>query len=175
MTSDPGLAPGVNKNEDSNTPGEPVEDHHTKLTRNLNELLQELRVMQTGVQILTGFLLTLPFTGKFGEIDTQEQVVYLATLAASVVTTALIVSPVAFHRTLFRQGEREWIVESANHAARFGLAGLGTTMTGVVWVVFDVVVGAPTSYIAAGVTAALFIVLWGILPAVRRSRFGDED
>lgn len=174
MTSDPGLAPGVDKNEDRNTPGEPDEDHHTKLTRNLNELLQELRVMQTGVQILTGFLLTLPFTGKFGEIDTQEQIVYLATLAASVVTTALIVSPVAFHRTLFRQGEREWIVESANHAARFGLAGLGVTMTGVVWLVFDVVIGAPTSFIAAGLSTVLFVLLWGILPAIRRSRAGDD-
>jgi hypothetical protein len=173
MTSDPGLAPGADKNKESDNPGEPVEDEHTRLTRNLNELLQELRVMQTGVQILTGFLLTLPFTGKFGELNTSEQFVYLATLAASVVTTALIVSPVAFHRNLFRQGEREWIVESANHAARYGLAGLGLTMTGVVWLVFDVVVGAPTSYVAAGLTALLFAVLWGILPAVRRARFGD--
>lgn len=174
MTSDPGLAPGADKNQNDKS-GEPAEDKHTMLTRNLNELLQELRVMQTGVQILTGFLLTLPFTGKFAELNTSEKLVYLATLAASVVTTALIVSPVAFHRTLFRQGEREWIVESANHAARFGLAGLGVTMTGVVWLVFDVVVGAPTSYIAAGISAALFIVLWGILPAVRRSRFGDDN
>jgi hypothetical protein len=173
MTSDPGLAPGTDKNQDSAKPGEPNEDEHTKLTRNLNELLQELRVMQTGVQILTGFLLTLPFTSKFGELNTSEQYVYLTTLAASVVTTALIVSPVAFHRNLFRQGEREWIVESANHAARYGLAGLGLTMTGVVWLVFDVVVGAPTSYIASGLTAGLFIVLWGVLPAIRRSRFGD--
>lgn len=172
MTSDPGLAPGADKNQEGTKPGEPNEDEHTKLTRNLNELLQELRVMQTGVQILTGFLLTLPFTSKFGELNTSEQYVYLTTLAASVVTTALIVSPVAFHRNLFRQGEREWIVESANHAARYGLAGLGLTMTGVVWLVFDVVVGAPTSYIASGLTAGLFIVLWGVLPAVRRSRFG---
>ena len=174
MTSDPGLTPGMSTDEGGG-PGEPDEDKHTRLTRNLNELLQELRVMQTGVQILTGFLLTLPFTGKFAELNTSEQLVYLATLAASVVTTALIVSPVAFHRTLFRQGEREWIVESANHAARFGLAGLAVTMTGVVWLVFDVVIGAPTSYIAAGISAALFIVLWGILPAVRRSRFGDDN
>ena len=173
MTSDPGLAPGTDKNQDSTKPGEPNEDEHTKLTRNLNELLQELRVMQTGVQILTGFLLTLPFTSKFVELNTSEQYVYRTTLASSVVTTALIVSPVAFHRNLFRQGEREWIVESANHAARYGLAGLGLTMSGVVWLVFDVVVGAPTSYIASGLTAGLFIVLWGLLPAIRRSRFGD--
>lgn len=174
MTSDPGLAPGANKDQDSTTPGEPNEDEHTKLTRNLNELLQELRVMQTGVQILTGFLLTLPFTSRFSEINPQEKVVYLATLAASVVTTALIVSPVAFHRNLFRQGEREWIVESANHAARYGLIGLALTMSGVVWLVFDVVAGAPLSHIVTAATATLFLVLWGILPAVRRARFGES-
>ena len=171
MTSDPGLTPGMSTDEGSG-PGEPDEDKHTRLTRNLNELLQELRVMQTGVQILTGFLLTIPFTGRFRELNADEQYVYLATLASSVVTTALIVAPVAFHRTLFRQGEREWIVESANKAARYGLIGLATTMTGVVWVVFDVVLGSPVSHVAAAVTAALFALLWGILPAVRRRGLG---
>lgn len=167
MASDPGLAPGVSK--DDNRAGEPDEDKHTRLTRNLNELLQELRVMQTGVQILTGFLLTVPFTTRFSELNNSEKYVYLATLAASVVTTALIVAPVAFHRTLFRQGEREWIVESANSAARFGLTGLGLTMAGVVWLVFDVVIGAPASYIASGASLVLFALLWGILPVIRRS------
>ena len=167
MTSDPGLTPGMSTDE-GNGPGEPEEDLHTRLTRNLNELLQELRVMQTGVQILTGFLLTVPFTGRFRELNADERYVYLATLAASVITTALIVAPVAFHRTLFRRGEREWIVESANKAARYGLIGLATTMTGVVWVVFDVVLGSPISHVAAGITAALFSLLWGILPSIRR-------
>jgi hypothetical protein len=167
MTSDPGLTPGMSTDEGGG-PTEPHENQHTRLTRNLNELLQELRVMQTGVQILTGFLLTIPFTGRFRELSAGEQYVYLATLAASVVTTALIVAPVAFHRTLFRQGERRWIVESANKAARYGLMGLASTMTGVVWVVFDVVVGSPVSHVAAATTVALFALLWGILPAVRR-------
>lgn len=171
MTSDPAFPPGVSTDEGGGT-GEPREDMHTKLTRNLNELLQELRVMQTGVQILTGFLLTVPFTGRFRELDSTEQYVYLATLAASVVTTALIVAPVAFHRTLFRRGERRWIVESANKAARYGLMGLAVTMTGVVWVVFDVVLGAPASHVAAGTTVSLFALLWGILPAVRRRGLG---
>lgn len=167
MTSDPGLTPGMSTDEQA-SPGEPHEDEHTRLTRNLNELLQELRVMQTGVQILTGFLLTVPFTGRFRELNASEQYVYLATLAASVVTTALIVAPVAFHRTLFRRGERKWIVESANRSARYGLTGLALTMTGVVWVVFDVVLGPPISHVAAGVTILVFAVLWGILPVVRR-------
>ncbi len=167
MASDPGLPPGMSTDE-QDPPGEPDEDLHTRLTRNLNELLQELRVMQTGVQILTGFLLTVPFTGRFHEIDASEKYVYLATLSASVVTTALVVAPVAFHRTLFRRGERRWIVESANRSARYGLSGLALTMTGVVWLVFDVVLGSPVSHVAAAVTAAAFALLWGVLPAVRR-------
>jgi hypothetical protein len=167
MTSDPELTPGMSAGANGG-PDDPRENEHTQLTRNLNELLQELRVMQTGVQILTGFLLTVPFTGRFRELSATEQYVYLATLAASVITTSLIVAPVAFHRTLFRQGERRWIVESANKAARYGLMGLAATMTGVVWVVFNVVVGSPVSHVAAALTVTLFALLWGILPAVRR-------
>lgn len=149
------------------------EDEHEKLTRNLNELLQELRVMQTGVQILTGFLLTVPFTDKFGDLDTFQKTVYLGVLCGSVLATGLIVAPVAFHRTLFRQGEREWIVEAANNAARHGLIALAATTAGVVWLVFDVVVGGPVSHIAALTAISVFALLWGVLPALRRRRYGD--
>lgn len=152
--------------------GYEAEDKHEMLTRNLNELLQELRVMQTGVQILTGFLLTVPFTTRFSEINASEKWVYLSVLAGSVIATGLIVAPVAFHRALFRQGEREWIVESANRAARGGLAMLALTMAGVVWLVFDLVIGAPASHFAAGFSGLLFLVLWGVLPLVSRRRFG---
>lgn len=156
--------------ESGDVPGEPEEDKHTRLTRNLNELLQELRVMQTGAQILTGFLLTIPFTSRFSEIDRAEKWVYLGVLSTSVVATALIVAPVAFHRALFRQGEREWIVEAAHGAARNGLVALALTMAGVVWLVFDVVLGAPVSHIMAGLTLGLFATLWGVLPIIRRHK-----
>src|SRR5918999_5561437 len=73
-----------------------------RLTRNLNELLQELRVTQTGVQILTGFLLTLPFTQRFPDLDQVQKMAYLGVLVGSVLATGLIVAPVAFHRVLFR-------------------------------------------------------------------------
>jgi len=88
-----------------------------------------------------------------------------------VLATGLIVAPVAFHRTLFRQGERKWIVEAVNNSARQGLVALALTTAGVVWLVFDVVIGRPASYIAAGVAIALFAVLWGVLPILRHRRF----
>jgi hypothetical protein len=148
------------------------ENKAKRLTRNLNELLQELRVMQTGVQILTGFLLTVPFTSRFPDLETHQKWVYLGVLSSSVVATGLIVAPVAFHRFLFRQGERRWIVEAAHNAARHGLIALAVTMAGVIWLVFDVVVGAPASLLAAASTIVLFALLWVVLPAVRRRRYG---
>jgi hypothetical protein len=153
-------------------PGPGDEDEHEKLTRNLNELLQELRVMQTGVQILTGFLLTVPFTTRFDDLDTLQKWVYLGVLSGSVIATGLIVAPVAFHRTLFRQGERKWIVEAANSSARQGLVALALTMAGVVWLVFDVVVGAPEAHVAGLASITLFAVLWAVLPILRRRRYG---
>ena len=158
----------------SKSSSEPDEDKAERLTRNLNELLQELRVMQTGVQILTGFLLTVPFTNRFSELNTSEKYVYLAVLCGSVVATGLIVAPVAFHRMLFRQGEREWIVEAANRAARHGLIALALTMAGVVWLVFDTVIGAPSSHIAAAITIGVFALLWGVLPMTSRRRFRNR-
>lgn len=149
---------------------EPTEAPENRLTRNLNELLQELRVMQTGVQILTGFLLTVPFTTRFGELEAAQEYVYLAVLSTSVVATALIVAPVAFHRALFRRGERPWIVGAANRAARHGLVALAVTMVGVVWLVFDLVVGRPASHVAGGLSATLFAVLWALFPAVAHRR-----
>jgi hypothetical protein len=165
MRPEPRRAPDE---EPGRLPGEPEEDLSTRLTRNLNELLQELRVMQTGVQILTGFLLTVPFTTRFPELNPVQKWVYLGVLSGSIITTGLIVAPVAFHRALFRQGERKWIVESANRAARYGLGTLAITMAGVVWLVFDVVVGSPVSHVAGALAITMFVVLWGVLPLVSR-------
>lgn len=168
MTGEPGLPPAVG--DQSGGVGRPDEDKHAQLTRNLNELLQELRVMQTGVQILTGFLLTLPFTGRFGDLGDSQKGVYLGVLCGSVLATALIVAPVAFHRALFRQGEREWIVAAANRCARYGLTALALTIAGVVWLVFDVVIGRPASYVAGSLCLGLFALLWGALPVLSRHR-----
>jgi hypothetical protein len=104
--------------------GEPDENEAERLTRNLNELLQELRVTQTGIQILTGFLLTLPFSQRFKDLDALQRGTFLAILTGSVIATGLIVAPVAFHRVLFRHGERPWLVKAANRAALAGLVSL---------------------------------------------------
>src|SRR3954454_2621207 len=115
--------------------------------RNLNELLQEVRVAQTGVQILFAFLLSLPFTQRFSRITAEERVVYLATLLATALATACLIGPVSYHRVLFRQRRKEAIVEAANRLAQIGLAFLGIAVTLSVYLIFQVVAGRPLALV----------------------------
>jgi MFS family permease len=140
------------------------ESESERLTRNLNELLQELRVTQTGVQILTGFLLTLPFTNRFGDLDTVQRNAYLGVLVGSVIATGLIIAPVAFHRMLFRHGRRPWLVKAANRAARAGLVSLALTTSGVVWLVFDLVTNRTAATVAGILSLLFFGLLWAVVP-----------
>ncbi len=135
-----------------------------QITRNLNELLQELRVMQTGVQILTGFLLTVPFTDRFTALTAMQQHLYLGVLVLAVLTTLVIVAPVCYHRFLFRHGERDWIVAAAQRCALAGLAGLAAVSTAVILLVFDIVLGLRAALIAAAAVALAFTLTWAVVP-----------
>ncbi|MGZ4426667.1 MAG: DUF6328 family protein [Nocardioidaceae bacterium] len=142
------------------------ETEDERLNRNLDELLQELRVTQTGVQILTGFLLTLPFTNRFSDLDSVQRNVYLAILCGSVIATGLVIAPVAFHRLLFRRGQRRWIVKNANRSARAGLLALALTTTGVVWLVFDLVTDRTAADVAGIASGVFFLTLWAAVPLI---------
>lgn len=141
-----------------------------QITRNLSELLQELRVMQTGVQILTGFLLTVPFTERFTELTEGQQRIYLGILVGAVLTTLVIVAPVCYHRVLFRQGRREWIVAAAQQCALAGLVGLAAVSTAVVLLVFDIVLGPMAALVAAAAVALAFTLMWAVVPWRGRAR-----
>ena len=141
-----------------------VDDDDDRLIRNWDELLQELRVTQTGTQILTGFLLTLPFTPRFAELSARQEITYLATLVGSVVTTGVIIAPVAFHRLLFRRRQKPWLVAAADTTAKFGLVLLAVTTAGVVLLVFDVVLSWLAALIAASVTLVSLVALWAGTP-----------
>jgi hypothetical protein len=149
---------------ETNRSGRPDESEAERLTRNLNELLQELRVTQTGIQILTGFLLTLPFSQRFKDLDSLQRGAFLAILTGSVIATGLVTSPVAFHRVLFRHGQRPWLVEAANRAARAGLAFLALTTSGVVWLVFDLVTNRTAASVAGLLSLVFFASLWAVVP-----------
>ena len=121
-----------------------------RLDRNWDELLQELRVVQTGVQILAGFLLTLPFQQRFTEIEDLNRVVYLVAFGLAVVATAFLVAPVSAHRLLFRKGEKAALVALANRCARVGLVALALAVSAVAFVIFDVVTDTGIAVVAAG-------------------------
>ncbi len=140
------------------------------LNRNWAELLQELRAAQTGVQVLTGFLVTVPFTSQFDTLSAGQQVLYVAVLTGAVTATCLILAPVAFHRLLFRQGRRMLLVETANRLALAGLAALMLTLCGMVFLVVDVVFGIGWAVGGAAAAFALFVGVWVVAPiALARS------
>jgi Family of unknown function (DUF6328) len=141
-----------------------------RLDRNWNSLLQELRVVQTGVQLLTGFLLTLPFQQRFDVLTGQMRVVYLATVGCSVSATVLLIAPVATHRLLFRRHRLQVLVSAAHRCAYAGLVLLGAALTGMTVIVFAAVSGR-TAGVVAGVSAiALFSVFWLVMPLLLRDR-----
>jgi hypothetical protein len=146
------------------------EDEAETLDRNWNELLQELRVTQTGLQILTGFLVTLPFQQRFSILDAFEKTVYLGALAVAVSATVLVLAPANFHRMLFRQQEKPWLVMTGNRCARAGLYLSAVAVTGVTFLLFDVVLGRAAGAIAGVVAALAFVGVWWVVPLVTRRR-----
>src|SRR4029453_2160958 len=96
--------------------------------RNFADLLQELRVAQTGVQILFAFLLTLPFSSGFPKVSAFQKDTYVSALIAAPFATAIIISPLAFHRALFRQGRKPELVRYSHRMASGGLAFMLVSM-----------------------------------------------
>lgn len=135
-----------------------------RMDRNWNELLQELRVAQTGVQILTGFLLTVPFQQRFTELDEYQHAVYLVLVVLAVSATGFIVAPVSLHRMLFRRGLKRELVESADTLAQTGLAMLALVLAGSALLLFDVVVDRAAGLIAGAATLIGLTVVWIVVP-----------
>jgi O-antigen/teichoic acid export membrane protein len=150
------------------------ESEFERLDRNFNELLQELRVSQTGVQILFAFLLTLPFTQRFGDVTRFERDVYFVTLILSGMASALFIGPVSYHRVLFRKREKSEVVFVANRMAVGGLLCLALAITGVILLVTDFLFGGVAAAIASGCMGALILVLWYTLPLARLLRIRRE-
>ena len=143
------------------------ESVNERMDRNWNEMLQELRVTQTGTQILTGFLLAIAFQSRFADLDTFQQRVYLILVLAAVITTALGLAPVNLHRVLFRQHAKEIVVQMAHVLLRVTLLGVGVVLVGTVLLIFDVVVDRRSALIAAGATFFV-LVLIAALPMMLR-------
>jgi hypothetical protein len=140
------------------------EDEGERLTRNLNELLQELRVTQTGVQILTGFLLTMPFQARFTDLDDYQHALFLVLVLLAVLTTGLIVAPVSLHRVMFGKHLKRELVVSADRLARSGLFTLALTIAGAAMLVFDVVAGRTVGWVVGTAVLVLLGICWLAYP-----------
>jgi hypothetical protein len=139
-----------------------------RIARNWDEILQELRVTQTGTQILLGFLLTIPFQAAFAGLEGGQIAVYLTLVVVAALATVLALSPVALHRALFRRNAKPQLVHAANILMRLALAAISLALSGTVFLIFDVVIGHPAALIAGGATLALTAAIWVVLPSFLR-------
>jgi Family of unknown function (DUF6328) len=146
------------------------ESEAERLDRNWSELLQELRVLQTGAQILTGFLLTVAFQSRFEDLNDFQVDVYLVLVVLASVTTALVLAPVSLHRRLFRKRAKAEIVRVAHGFLQAALVGIALTLSGVSLLIFDVVWTRTAGVVAAIATLAVILLAWLVIPAVARRR-----
>jgi MFS family permease len=153
----------------------PNESEKARWDRNFADLLQELRVAQTGVQILFAFLLTLPFSNGFPKTTAFQKDTYLVALISAAFATAMIISPVAFHRALFRQGRKPELVRYAHRMATGGLACMLVSMVSSVLLITDYVLNMWGALILSAVTAGWFLTFWAVLPFARRNWGSDEQ
>jgi len=138
--------------------------------RNLAELLQELRVAGLGVQVLFGFLLSIPFTNRFAALSQAQRQLYIATLMLAALSTALLLGPVAYHRLVFRLHQKERLVRAANVMAICGLAAVGLAISAAVLLVTGFVDRGLPAVLITVCTVGLFGGLWFVLPLAHRRR-----
>ncbi|BCB79327.1 DUF6328 family protein [Phytohabitans flavus] len=148
------------------------ESEKERYERNYADLLQELRVAQTGVQILFAFLLTLPFSSGFDRVNGFQRDVYVVALLASAGAAATLIAPVAYHRVLFQRGRKAELVRSAHRLASGGLAFMFLAMASAVLLITDFILDRWIAWVLSAVTAVWFVLLWLVLPMLRR---GDRD
>jgi nitrate reductase gamma subunit len=170
VTEDADVARRFDPDRDADPADGRNETFNERMDRNWNEILQELRVTQTGTQILTGFLLTIVFQPKFSELDHFQHAVYLVLVVLAGLTTVLGLTPVLLHRELFRRQMKGTVVRTADIFLRAALAGIALVLMGTELLVFDVAVDREAGLIAAGVTLCVLSAI-AVLPlAIRAHR-----
>jgi hypothetical protein len=143
--------------------------------RNFADLLQELRVAQTGVQILFAFLMTLPFSSGFDKVNAFQKDVYVIALLAAAAAAATLIAPVAYHRVLFQRGRKPELVRSAHRMASLGLVFMLVAMVSAVLLITDFILDRWLALLLSGLTAVWFLLLWLILPLLRRDDRDDSE
>ncbi|UOE43186.1 DUF6328 family protein [Agromyces larvae] len=144
-----------------------------KADRNWNDILQELRAVQTGSQILSGFLLAVAFQPKFADLDGYEVGLYLVLVVLAGFATVLGLAPVIMHRQLFARHQKARLVHTANRLLIALLVVVSLLAAGVVSLIFDVAVTREAGFIALGVSLAVVVMFWIVVPRIGRRAATD--
>ncbi|RIQ13605.1 DUF6328 family protein [Jiangella rhizosphaerae] len=146
------------------------EDQADRYDRHWNELLQELRIAQTGVQILFAFLLTIAFTTPFRESDEFTHDVFAVTIVVAAMSMALLIAPVSFHRIVFRKRIRDKMIPMASTMTAGGLFLLMLAVCGGLLLALDVVLDRWLAVVVAGAALLWFVTFWYVIPGRVRAR-----
>ena len=156
--------------ERTRRPADRSEEEQERLNRQMTELLNEVRVAMPGVQVLFGFLLTVPFQQRFRTVNDFQETVYLVALVAAATATAFLIAPSAYHRVMFEQHEKPTIIHLGTVQFLVGLVALAIAMNCAVLLVTDVLFDAGTVTVIVVCLAALYFTLWFGLGIVQRMR-----
>jgi Flp pilus assembly protein TadB len=159
--------------EEAETPSPPHETPKQRVDRELIELLNELRVAIPGVQVLFAFLLTVPLSDRFGDLDAAQHAMYFVAFAATTAASVAFMAPTAYHRLRFRQGDKERMLRTGNRSAIVGTVLLAIAMTSAALLVGDLSYGPIAAAVFAAAVALLLVGWWFALPLLRRAR-GDD-
>jgi hypothetical protein len=160
--------PGLSSSGRNETPQE-------RADRNLSELLQELRVALPGVQVLFAFLLTVPFTQKFGSLSDFEKDLYFGVLLSTAVASIFLIAPSIWHRILFRHQDKEYLVILSNRFALIGLAFLALAISGAVLLIAHVVFASAAAIASTAAIGGMLIALWYVGPLLRLLHVRREE
>ena len=149
------------------------ESENERLDRNLMELLQELRVVLTGIQVLFAFLLIVPFSQGWANVTDFERTVYFLTLLATAASSVCLIAPTARHRIRFRELDKKWIVITSNRLAIAGMLFLAGAICGVLVLITEVIYDSALTAIVTGLFALAIGWLWFAAPIVRDLRDSD--
>ncbi|KDA06544.1 sodium:proton antiporter [Microbacterium sp. CH12i] len=144
------------------------ETSNERADRNWDELMQELRVMQTGTQVLSGFLLAVAFQPRFTELDDLQRGLYIVLVGLAALATILALTPVGMHRSLFGQHRKPDLVRFASQIVKADLVVIGALSIGVVTLIVDFTLQRIISTAVLAVGTVLVIALWVVLPRLMR-------
>jgi len=146
-----------------------------RLNRELMELLQELRVVIPGVQILLAFLLTAPFQQRFAALPGSMRNAFFASIACATMATAFLIAPSAHHRLRWRAGEKERLVRVGNQMAIIGTVFLAAAIVLALYVVTDVLFTTNLAVMTALASLVVFATLWYVVPWLGRFNSDSDE